>query len=497
MTTTEPSPATANWRDAYQRRLASAPEAMNLIQNGDLVALTILAPAALSGALHARVQELDSVNIRFLAPREADFFTEDRNGEREIELFIGDSIRPAHEAKIATYLPNTFMLGMKAFDAGRAEARIPDVFVTPCSEPNDQGFVHFGPHMWTRKAYTRRAKRTIAMVDPNMTPVHGDVWMHVSEFDAFIEGAIQPVDVQAMEERVRNESPAEEHERRFELLRNASTEQLQLVEQMFHLTPVEMLEQALGFAPVDDAAQGIANNLRQLIRDGDTIQVGVGQPSQLMFKAGAFDDAKHLGLHTELGSPGLAKLWARGILDNSQKTLHRGKAVAVAWSGCDGEDLNIIRDNPAFQLHDPDYLLDPRLMSQNRNMTSINSAVAVDLLGQIASEDRFGGNMINGTGGQPDTHISASLSAGGRAITVLRSTAMEGAINKIVAQHEAGTLVTIPRYLADTVITEYGVARLLDKNHRQRADELISVAHPDFRAELRKQAEQLWGRLSI
>jgi 4-hydroxybutyrate CoA-transferase len=136
-------------------------------------------------------------------------------------------------------------------------------------------------------------------------------------------------------------------------------------------------------------------------------------------------------------------------------------------------------------------------MAQNHNMTSINSAVGVDLLGQIASEDRFGGNMINGTGGQPDTHISASLSKGGRAVTVLRSTALEGTLTKIVAKHEAGTLVTIPRYLADTIITEHGIARLLDKNHRQRAEELISIAHPDFRADLRKQARELWGELGI
>jgi 4-hydroxybutyrate CoA-transferase len=126
-------------------------------------------------------------------------------------------------------------------------------------------------------------------------------------------------------------------------------------------------------------------------------------------------------------------------------------------------------------------------------MTSINSAIAVDLLGQIASEDRFGGNMVNGTGGQPDTHISAALCKDGRAITVLRSTAMDGALSKIVAKHEAGTLVTIPRYLADTIVTEFGVARLLDKNHRQRAEELISIAHPDYRAELRNQASELWG----
>jgi len=214
-----------------------------------------------------------------------------------------------------------------------------------------------------------------------------------------------------------------------------------------------------------------------------------------MAKAGAFDNASHLGLHSELGAPGIAELWQRGIVDNARKTVHRGVCVAAAWSGCDGNDMRIIRDNPAFNLYDPDYVLNPLLMALNHRMTSINSAVAVDLLGQIASEDRFGGNMINGTGGQPDAHISAALCKGGRAITVMRSTALEGSISKIVAKHEAGTLITIPRYLADTIVTEHGVARLLDKNHRQRAEELISIAHPSFRAELREQARQLVGTL--
>lgn len=495
---TERTSVYGDWQSVYQSKLRTLDQAMELVEDNDLVSLTILAPAPLSAAFHKRAKQLGRVDLRVLAPREPQFFGEDApRGEKEIELFIGDSIRPAHDARVATYLPNTFMLGMKAFDSGREEARMPDVYLTVCSEPNEAGYVHFGPHMWTRKSYSRRARKTIAMVDPNIAPVHGDVWMHVSEFDAFIEGEIAPVDIPAVEERIRTLSSEADRPVLLDLLSRASPDQVALVEDLFHAMPPGILRQAFGLSEIDAAAQGIADNLRQLIRDGDTIQVGVGEPSSLMFKGGAFDDAQHLGLHTELGSPGLAKLWQRGILDNSLKTIHRGKCVAVAWTGCDGEDLKIIRDNPAFELYDPDFLLDPLHMAQNRNFTSINSAVAVDLLGQIGSESRFGGHMINGTGGQPDTHISAALCKTGRAVTVLRSTALDGAISKITAEHEAGTLVTIPRYLADTVITEFGVARLLDKNHRQRAEELISIAHPDFRAELRRQAVDLWGKLDI
>jgi len=483
-----------DWRQDYQSRLKTADQAVEAIKEGDLVSITILCPAALVTAFINRAKQLGRVDFRTLAPGNPELFNpEIVKGEKEIEIFIGDAMRPAHDAKIATYLPNTFMLGMKAFDDGREEARMPDVFLTPCSEPNEQGFVHFGPHMWQRKSYATRCKKTIAIVDPNMSRVHGDVWMHVSEIDTFIAGEIKPVDKAAIEERVNTLAPEAFRPELLSILSRAANEQLALVENLFHAFPPDMLKTALGEVSIDPEAQAIANNLRPLIRDGDTIQVGVGQPSSLMFLAGAFDDAKHLGIHTELGSPGLAKLWARGIIDGSRKTLFKDRSVAVAWTGCDAEDYNIIADNPAFELHSPEVILNSAFMSQNRQMTSINSAVGIDLLGQIASEDRFGGHMINGTGGQPDTHISAALCKDGRAVTVMRSTAMDGAISKVVAKHEAGTLITIPRYLADTIITEYGVARLLDKNHRQRAEELISIAHPDFRAELREQAKELWG----
>ncbi len=155
--------------------------------------------------------------------------------------------------------------------------------------------------------------------------------------------------------------------------------------------------------------------------------------------------------------------------------------------------MEIIADNPAFEVYDPEYLLDLRTVAQNDNFYAMNSALSVDLIGQINSESVFGSRLINGTGGQPETHIGAILSRGGRGITLLPSTALEGAVSRIVAQHEAGSIVTIPRFFADTVVTEHGIARLMGKNHRQRAQELIAVAHPDFRAELKREAERLLG----
>ncbi len=484
----------SDWEAAYQQRLCGAEQAMALIQAGDLVNVNVGTPAPIAALLDNRARELGGVDMRLLGPALEPLMSSERDaGEREIEIFSGQAARESHDTQRATYLPNTFMLGMKAFDSGREEARMPDINVVVCSAPNESGYVHFGPTHWLRKSYLKRCPKTIAFVDPNMMQVHGDVWAHVSEFAAFVEGVTPaPVDVEAVRARIEQEAPEENRERLLAVTNVIVRERLAPIQETIHQMDPAALEKALNLV-VDPAAQKIADYLRELIRDGDTIQVGIGQPSSLMFEAGAFDDAKHLGLHTELGSPGLARLWARGIMDNSRKSIHRGKAVAVAWSGCDAEDLEIINDNPAFELYDPSYLLNPTLIAQNRQMTSINSAIAVDLIGQVSSEDRYGGMMVNGTGGQPDNHMGAALCPDGRAIIVLRATALGGAVSKIVPKHDAGTLITVPRYLADTVITEFGIARLLDKNHRQRAQELIRIAHPDFREELSREARALWG----
>jgi len=483
-----------DWKSEYTQRLRSAEEALALIEPGDLVNVNVGTPAAVTALLETRVKALGSLDMRLLGPALEPLLASGREaGEREIEIFIGEPARPSHDTQRATYLPNTFMLGMKAFDSGREEARMPDVNIVVCSAPNDEGRVHFGPTHWMRKAYLKRCRKTIAFVDPNLMPVYGDVLAHVSEFTAFVEGVTAPiVDVEAVKARIEQEAPPENRERLLRITNVIVRDRLAPIQSTIAQMDPAVLEKALNLV-VDPEAQKIADHLRTLIRDGDTIQVGIGQPSSLMFEAGAFDDAKHLGLHTELGSPGLARLWARGILDGSKKSIHQGKAVAVAWSGCDADDLEIIRDNPAFELYDPSYLLNPTLIAQNHQMTSINSAIAVDLIGQVSSEDRYGGMMVNGTGGQPDNHMGAALCPTGRAIIVLRATALGGAVSKIVPKHEAGTLITIPRYLADTVITEFGIARLLDKNHRQRAQELIRIAHPDFREELTKEARALWG----
>ena len=256
----------------------------------------------------------------------------------------------------------------------------------------------------------------------------------------------------------------------------------------FATIDVNRLKRQLGIDEPSAETKAIAENVKRLIPDGSTIQIGVGTPSSYMPRLGVFDDKLDLGLHSELTVPGVARLVGAGVINGSRKTIHRGRAVATSWSGANEEDLAIIDDNPIFELYSPEYVLNPMVIAQNHRQVGINNALYVDLRGQIASESLFGGQMYNGIGGQPETHLGALYSKGGRAITLLYSTALNGSVSRIVPRLESGEIVTMPHFWSDTVVTEYGVARLLGKNHRERAEALIAIAHPDFRAELRKAA---------
>jgi 4-hydroxybutyrate CoA-transferase len=331
----------------------------------------------------------------------------------------------------------------------------------------------------------------LAEVDPTLIRVHGDVHVHVSEIDAFVETDPPPItqeDIEATLERV----PAEHRDRMRGVVARIPQWRLRLVLPLVPGLQPEVIEQLLGLQEPPESYRAIAGHLSEVIEDGDCFQIGVGEPSNRMVRLGAFDGKQDLGIHTELIVPGIAGLVEAGIVTGRRKNQFRDKVVAVAWTGGDDEDLAIIHDNPTFQLHDPEYLLQIPRIAANERQVSINNALAIDLIGQINSESVFGGRMINGTGGQPETHIGAFLSKGGKSITLLPSTALDGAVSRIVPELEAGSIVTVPRFFADIIITEHGIARLLGKNHRDRAEELVAIAHPDHRPELRKAITRLF-----
>ncbi|MDO8617231.1 MAG: acetyl-CoA hydrolase/transferase C-terminal domain-containing protein [Dehalococcoidia bacterium] len=484
-----------DWREEYKRRLTTADEAMAIVRRDSLVVIPIAGPRTLGAALFRRCRELGGIDLRLAAPLSDPGWLQDGWQEAfrlEFELFIGDFGRTATDEGRATYLPNLFSLNFKDHDEGRPERRRIDVLLTAVTPPDEDGYVQFGAHNWNKRSYVRRAAATIAEVDPGLRPVCGDNRVHVSEIAHFVEVPAVEITrgmVEAWLRRVEDEALRAQYLAIADELDDL--DRLIVVGPVMARVPPDQVRRLLGLADPPDAAKTIAGYVGELVPDGATIQIGVGEPGMYLARAGAFDGKHDLGLHTEMSAPGIARLVDCGVINGRRKAIHQGKAVAVAWSGSDSEDLKIVTNNPAFEVYDPEYLLDVRTISQNDNFHSLNNALSIDLIGQINSETVFGSRMINGTGGQPETHLGAVLSKGGRAITLLPSTAMDGALSRVVAAHEAGSIVTIPRFLADTVVTEYGVARLWGKNHRQRAQQLIAVAHPDFRAELRREAERL------
>jgi len=230
--------------------------------------------------------------------------------------------------------------------------------------------------------------------------------------------------------------------------------------------------------------------VKTLVMDGDTIQLGLGKHTGALPLLGAFDDCNDLGFFSELTVPGTVDLARRGIITSRRAEVHPGRFVAC-FIGNSPEDLDTIDDNPFFELHSYEHTNDPMVIARHEHMLTLNGALTVDLSGQIGVY-ALGPRVYSGTGGQLAFHLGAFLSPEGRAVTILPAAARNGEISTIVPQFEAGQIVSIPREFADTIVTDYGVARLLGKSVRERAEELIAVAHPAHRDRLRDEARRLY-----
>lgn len=492
------------WREEYNRKLVSAEEAVKVVQSGDRVVYPLInGSSTLGAALAARKDELRNVIFHAATPPQAKvgmFYELDMvaSFQTTIELFYGDFARSAPaggDSKHAVYLPGLFSNLMKPFDERQETCPYSiDVVMVGVSPPDKDGYCSFGGHLWNKRSYCHRAKTVIAEVNENMIRTGGSNFIHVSDIDYFVEYAPPELTPEQEEEMLSSAAPG---------VRELVTPIIEKIERSLRYPVVEafaMMElkdvqglltsMALGDPPPE--AQPIADYVSQLVNDGDTFEIGTGWPSMWMIRLGAMDGKKDLGIYSEMACPGYAKLVERGIVTGRYKTFHPGKVTVSSFTGCDGEDFEIINNNPIFEQYDSEYILDVRNIARNDNFVAINNATSVDLTGQITCETGIGSRMINGHGGQPELHMGAVLSKGGRAITLLPSTALDGAISRIVPELDQGALVTIPRYFADYVVTEYGVASLMGKDCRQRADALIAVAHPDFRAELKEQAEELF-----
>ncbi len=352
---------------------------------------------------------------------------------RHNSFFISGNARQAVNQGLADYTP--IFLSQVPDLIRRGDLGI-NVALIQTSPPNELGYLNLGVSVDIVKAAVEKAPLVIAQVNSFMPRVHGDGFLHIQDVD--------------------------------------------------YLFPCD--EPLLEYKPEADSeiARRIGGYVARLVRDGDTIQVGYGSiPNAVL---AALKDKKHLGVHTELLSDGIVDLMQSGVVDNSRKTLHRGKTIAAFCMGS-RSTYDYIHDNPAVEFRTIDYTNDLLVISRLENMVAINSALEMDLTGQ-ASAESIGSFFYSGIGGQADFMRGAVLSKHGRAILCLPSTAQGGKVSRIVPFLKQGAGVTLNRGDVHYIVTEYGIAYLHGKNIRDRAMALISVAHPDFRSELVEEAKR-------
>ncbi len=353
------------------------------------------------------------------APEMADRF-------RHNALFIGPNMRAAVQAGRADYTPIHLH---EIPDLFRPEGNLPlDVALVAVSPPDKAGFVSLGVSVDVVRAAVDHASMVIAEVNPNMPRTHGDSFVPIERIDAF----------------VLSDEPIPELES----------------------PPPGPIEHRIGALVAD------------LVEDGDTLQLGIGKIPDAVLAA--LSDKKDLGVHTEMLSDGVAGLAQKGIVNGRRKTLHRRKIVASFAMGSK-KLYDFIDDNPECEFRGCDYVNDPVVIAQNHRLMAVNSALQVDLTGQVCSDSQ-GSRFYSGVGGQVDFIRGASMCKGGKPIIAMPSTAKGGEVSRIVPNLAEGAGVVTSRADVHYVITEYGVAYLHGRTVRERALELIHVAHPKFRA---------------
>jgi 4-hydroxybutyrate CoA-transferase len=415
-------------------KVVSAEQAVKVIRSGDhfFVQSVAAAPQTLIGALTDRAVELRDVEIYHLHTEGAAPYAEPRYVEsfHTNSFFIGANVRRAIALGEADFIP--CFLSEVPLLMRRGIIQI-DVALIHVSPPDRHGYCSLGTSVDVSLAGVQMAKTVIAQVNPKMPRTHGDGLLHVGEIDYAVE--------------VDDEIP-----------------ELPLAQP----TPEEI---------------AIGRYCAELVEDGATLQMGIGAiPNAVLL---ALTDHRDLGVHTEMFSDGLIPLLESGVVNGRRKKIHPKKVVASFTMGT-RKLYDFIDDNPEVAMLDVAYVNDPAVIRRNPKVTAINSAIEVDLTGQVCA-DSIGSRMYSGVGGQIDFIRGASLSEGGKPIIALPSTTAKGE-SKIVPFLKQGAGVVTTRANLHWVVTEYGAVNLFGKTLRQRAIELISVAHPDHREELARSA---------
>ncbi|HKS47009.1 MAG TPA: acetyl-CoA hydrolase/transferase C-terminal domain-containing protein [Amycolatopsis sp.] len=441
---TDPGRGAVDWREHYESRMVTPEAIVEKVASGDRVYIaTGHECPALVGALLGRAYELKGVQIRRISSFWEDYgiFTDEWSSTLRLNVsFATPSSRSAIAEGIVDYTVVGFGDLQRHIDQGRSGSTGYDHCWFTATPPDENGFCSVGAELWDLKTGMAHSKVKAVGINSHLPRTFGDTLVHVSEIDCFFN----------------YDEPAAHRMRR-------------------------------GPGP---AAKAIAQHVSTLVCSGDTVEIGAGTTTFALAELGAFDGKEDIGFFSETAAPGILDLVKRGIVTSKRATLHPGKFVTTGLTALGPEDWDYVNENPFFEFHNYDYVLNPTVIAQNDNMVAINNALAIDLKGQVAVSS-IGPRLLAGSGGQLSFHTGAFLSKGGRAVTVLPSTTSEGSVSRIVHQHPQGQVVTVPWDLADTVVTEYGVAELLGKTMRERAEALIAIAHPDQRPELEEAARNL------
>jgi acetyl-CoA hydrolase len=427
----------------YQSRVVTPEEAVKKIQSGQRVFLTgnCSTPQTVLAALVKHAPNLKDVEIcQALSVGPADYVSPEMEGHMRVNtMFISANIRKAVQEGRADFTP----VLLSEFPLLFKNKHLPvDVALVHLSPPDEHGFLSFGIENGLTKSAAESARIIIAEVNQQMPRTLGDSFIHLSRINYIV-----PVNYQ-------------------------------------------LAEMSMGGEGADAITEKIAGFIAELIPDGATMQMGIGAIPDAVLKY--LYNKKDLGVHSELFSDGVIDLVDAGILTNARKSLHTGKIVAGFIIGS-RRLYNWVDDNPMIELHPTEYINDPFVIAQNDRMVAINSAIEVDLTGQVCA-DSIGPKLYSGVGGQLDFIYGASRSKGGVPIIALPSTTTtrDGkVISRIVTMLKHGAGVVTSRNHVRYIVTEYGVADLYGRSIRKRAEALISIAHPDFRESMKREAAEL------
>jgi acetyl-CoA hydrolase len=428
----------APWLDRYLSKRRTAVEAVSVIRSGDCVYIHpgCAEPEQLVRAMVGRANELSDVKvIQILTKGIADYVHPGMEKSfRHVALFSGANVRDAINEGRADFLPIFLSEVETLFSSGAMPIDVALIHVSP---PDEHGFCSFGVGVDTTKTAAECARTVIAQVNPKMPRTLGDSFIHLNK----IHYAVEVAD--------------------------------------------DLLDFPMG--AVSDVAMKIGRHIADLIEDESTLQLGIGEipDAVLSYLAGK----KHLGVHSEMVSDGIIDLIESGVLTNEKKTLHPGKIVAGFVLGTQ-RLFDFIHNNPIFEFHPSHYVNDPFIICQNNRQVSLNSAIEVDLTGQVCA-DSIGYSFYSGIGGQVDFVRGSARSKGGKSIIALPSTARNDTASRIVSHLKEGAGVVTSRGDVHYVVTEYGVAYLHGKTVRERCRSLIRIAHPRFREELERSAREL------